>query len=100
MLTETEEPRTGNEEEHEEGGPVKSFLEHLEDLRWMLIKSLSALGVAFLVCLLAGNYFVAILKRPLDKTPIKYPPQVPVGRFMVGTNRLGRFSLYHEYEKA
>ena len=25
-------------EEEEEGGPVKSFLEHLEDLRWVLIK--------------------------------------------------------------
>ena len=32
--------------EEEEGGPVKSFLEHLEDLRWVLIKSCAAAGVA------------------------------------------------------
>ena len=34
-----------------EGGAVKSFLEHLEDLRWMLIKSAAALFVAMFVCL-------------------------------------------------
>ena len=48
-----------------EGGPVKTFLEHLEDLRWVLIKSLVALGVAVLLCLLAGNYVVQIIKWPL-----------------------------------
>ena len=32
--------------EDEEGGPVKSFLEHLEDLRWVLIKSVVSLSVA------------------------------------------------------
>jgi len=42
------------EEEEEEGGPVKSFLEHLEDLRWVLIKSGAAAGVAMLDCLLAS----------------------------------------------
>ena len=51
----------------EEGGPVKSFLEHLEDLRWVLIKSVAALGVAVLLCLIAGNYVVLILKHPLDQ---------------------------------
>jgi hypothetical protein len=50
MATETDEPRTEFEQE-DEGGPVKSFLEHLEDLRWVLIKSLAALSVAFVVCL-------------------------------------------------
>ena len=51
--------------EEDEGGPVKSFLEHLEDLRWVLIKSLVALGLGVLICLIGGNYVVAILKRPL-----------------------------------
>ena len=45
--------------EEEEGGPVKSFLEHLEDLRWVLIKSGVAAGVAMLGCLLGRQ-----LRRP------------------------------------
>ena len=43
-------------QEEEEGGPVKSFLEHLEDLRWVLIKSLATIGVAMVVCFFGGNY--------------------------------------------
>ena len=48
-----DEPEAERLDEHveEEGGPVKSFLEHLEDLRWVLIKSLAALSVAMLICL-------------------------------------------------
>jgi hypothetical protein len=38
-----------------EGGAVKSFLEHLEDLRWMLIKSSAALFVACWSAFLAPN---------------------------------------------
>jgi len=29
---------------------IKSFLEHLEDLRWVLIKSLATIGVAMIIC--------------------------------------------------
>lgn len=66
MADETEELRTEVGEQEEEGGPVKTFLEHLEDLRWVLIKSCSVLGVAVVVCLFACPYVVTILKRPLD----------------------------------
>src|SRR5882724_7836334 len=67
MATETEEPRTDFdlEEQEEEGGPVKSFLEHLEDLRWVLIKIAAAVGLAMLLCLIAGDKAVAIIMRPL-----------------------------------
>ena len=54
-----------DEQPEEEGGPVKSFLEHLEDLRWVLIKSGVAAGVAMLACLLAGNYVIRVLEWPL-----------------------------------
>src|SRR5512144_2084479 len=47
------------------GGEVKSFLEHLEDLRWTLIKSLTALVLAMIVCLVAGDRVASILERPL-----------------------------------
>src|SRR5512142_686811 len=93
MVTEAEEPRTQLEEEEEEGGPVKPFLDHLEDLRWVLIKSLSAVGVAVLVCLLAGNVVVQILLRPLEHTYVKYPKNVQVASFWLGTNQLGHFQL-------
>ncbi len=67
MADETDEPRTETEPEEEEGGPVKTFLEHLEDLRWVLIKSLTALGMGVLVCLLAGNVVVQVLMHPLKE---------------------------------
>jgi len=69
MADELEEPRREPEEpeEHEEGGgPVKSFLEHLEDLRWTLIKSIVAILVSMLICMVAGKYLVAVLVWPLD----------------------------------
>ena len=48
-----------------EGGPVKTFLEHLEDFRWVLIKSIVALFLGMLICLFAANHVVSIIKWPL-----------------------------------
>jgi sec-independent protein translocase protein TatC len=81
-----------------EGGPVKTFLEHLEDLRWVLIKSLTALGVAVLLCLLAGNYVVQIIKWPLTRAKISYPGTNQVVAVSFGTNRLGAFQLTAEQQ--
>ena len=77
----------------DEGGPVKSFLEHLEDLRWMLIKSAVALGIAMLICLIAGDKVVGIIKRPLDHAKTRYPGTNQVVTLLFGTNRLGVFEL-------
>ena len=60
MAHEPEEVRTDYEED---GGPVKSFLEHLEDLRWTLIKSAAAVAVGMVLCLISGDTIVRILKR-------------------------------------
>src|SRR5262245_34509161 len=49
----------------EGGGPIKTFLEHLEDLRWVLIKSAAAIAVAMVTCLAAGPLIVDILAWPL-----------------------------------
>src|SRR5512132_1802803 len=54
-------------QEEDGGGEVKSFLEHLEDLRWTLIKSLTALILAMIVCLIAGNRLAWVLQRPITK---------------------------------
>ena len=83
-----------------EGGPVKTFLEHLEDLRWVLIKSLVAMGVAVLLCLLAGNYVVRIIKWPLTRATISYPGTNQIVAVSFGTNRLGAFQLTAEQQKA
>lgn len=87
-------------DEDQEGGPVKTFLEHLEDLRWVLIKSLVALGLAMLLCLIAGNYVVEILKRPLDKAEITFPGTNKVVTVRFGTNRIGVFQLTAEQAQA
>ena len=83
-----------------EGGPVKSFLDHLEDLRWVLIKSVVTLGVAMLLCLIAGNYVVNILKWPLERAKINYPGTNQVVTVTYGTNKLGTFTLSEPQQQA
>lgn len=87
-------------EEEEEGGPVKSFLEHLEDLRWVLIKSVAALGVGMLICLIAGNLVVDILKRPLSKARVSYPGTNQVVTLLFGTNQVGVYPLTAQQQAA
>ena len=52
------------------GGPVKTFLEHLEDFRWLVIKSGAALLVCLIVCLYAVPQIVAVLKWPLSRASL------------------------------
>lgn len=51
--------------EEDEGGPIKPFLEHLEDLRWVLIKCVSALVIGMVICMVAASHLVELLKNPL-----------------------------------
>jgi sec-independent protein translocase protein TatC len=74
----------------EEGGPVKSFLEHLEDLRWTLIKSLAAVIVAMLVCMIGGRYIVDFLLRPLNQTWFSRAAVERTVPVHMGTNFIGR----------
>ena len=93
MEHKSEEAESPEELTEEGGGPVKSFLEHLEDLRWMLIKSGLAILISMVVCLIAGNRLVAILAWPLNHAPafgsfgLSASTQIPV---FLGTNVLGR----------
>src|SRR5271168_4354330 len=87
-------------DETPEGGPVKTFLEHLEDFRWVLIKSLVALAVAMLLCLIAGNYVVQVIKWPLTRAKIHYPGTNQIVTISFGTNRLGNFQLTTEQQKS
>lgn len=58
------------EAEGDYGGPVKPFLEHLEDLRWMLIKVVVAVLMGMIVSLVAGKHLVRFLTWPLDHAEI------------------------------
>jgi sec-independent protein translocase protein TatC len=82
-----------DEQPEEEGGPVKSFLEHLEDLRWVLIKSGVAAGVAMLACLLAGNYVIRVLEWPLRKAPVRHAAGTQRVRVVLGTNQLSVLNI-------
>src|SRR4029077_20444453 len=89
-----------DEQLDEEGGPVKSFLVHLEDLRWVLIKSLVALGLGMLICLLAGDNVVWILKQPLARAKLSYPGTNQVVTVFFGSNQLQVFPLTPEQQAA
>lgn len=76
-----------------EGGPVKSFLEHLEDLRWTLIKVSATLAVAMIICLIGGNYLVQFLTYPLRHITLlraSDPAETVVVHW--GTNVVAQFS--------
>ena len=59
------------------GGAVKSFLEHLEDLRWMLIKSAAATLAGMLVCLCAVPTVVKVLNWPLKRAQQRHVAFLP-----------------------
>jgi len=87
-------------EDSPEGGPVKTFLEHLEDFRWVLIKSLVALFVAMLLCLFAANDVVQIIKWPLKHAPIGFSGTNQIAVVSFGTNHLGNFPLTPEQQQS
>ena len=82
--------------ENDGGGPVKSFLEHLEDFRWLLIKCVITLGLAMLVCLIGANHVITIIKYPLSQAPARYPWTNQVASINFGTNHLGEYPLTTE----
>src|SRR4051812_31933864 len=88
MATEREDPHFSDEEE---GGPTKSFLDHLEDLRWTLMKCAAVVGVGFLICILATPVLVKIVKWPLDRSEVNRIATAPAISLRLGTNRLGTF---------
>lgn len=57
------EPRPENE--YFQGGLVKPFLDHLEDLRWTLIKCLVAVAVSMGLCLVFVKQIIRLVELPL-----------------------------------
>jgi sec-independent protein translocase protein TatC len=82
-----------DEWESEEGGPVKSFLEHLEDFRWLIIKSGGALMVSLIVCLYAVPQIVWVLKWPLSRAALVQVHGEHKALVCLGTNTLTTLEL-------
>jgi sec-independent protein translocase protein TatC len=59
--------------EEENHGPVKSFLDHLEDLRWVLLKASIVLAIAWSACFYWSPALLRILKLPLQWSGIDDP---------------------------
>ncbi|MGB0579552.1 MAG: twin-arginine translocase subunit TatC [Limisphaerales bacterium] len=53
--------------ESEDFGPVKPFLDHLEDLRWLLIRCFIALVISMLLCLTAADQIIGAVMEPLEQ---------------------------------
>lgn len=92
MADSPKEPRLDDEVE-DAGGPVKSFLEHLEDFRWLVIKVAAALFVSFLVCCYAVPEIVAVLKWPLKQASLYRVSNEQRVLVCFGTNTLTTLTL-------
>ena len=76
-----------NPHDHDEGGgPIKTFLEHLEDLRWTLIKCAVAIFLGFLVCLGGAQQIITFLKWPLEQAEKIRQTKEPMVVVSLGTN--------------
>ncbi len=93
--SEPEDPYSHTQLEEEYGGPTKSFLEHLEDLRWLLMKCGAVTLVTFITCLAASPLIVKVLVWPLEHTGVvfKTPKVSQHVTLLLGTNRLGSFEV-------
>ncbi len=81
------------EDQEVEGGAVKSFLEHLEDLRWVLIKSSAALVSCMMLCLFGTKQLGEFLKWPLERAAQRHVALVPEDTNQVVTIQLGSVVL-------
>ena len=96
------------EDEEVQGGAVKSFLEHLEDLRWTIVKCAAVTLVTMGICLFGIHYLIAFLKWPIDRADLgkMIPNQVVtvcmgsnvLTTFETSTNRIGSIDLGTNHE--
>lgn len=83
-------PESGDEDG---GGPVKTFLEHLEDLRWTLIKCAVAIFLGFAICLSGSNFVIDFLTWPLKQAEGIRTSAEPRVIYLLGTNVIARLPV-------
>lgn len=94
MAAEPLPPPDVDPEEEDGGGPVKPFLEHLEDLRWTIIKVLSAVVISMIVCLVAGNRLVHLLTWPLIQAQQLTTSTNRTAAIRLGESVIGKIPLH------
>jgi sec-independent protein translocase protein TatC len=81
--------------EVEDTGPKKSFWGHLGDLRTALIRSVTAIGIALVVCLFLSPWIVGVLEYPIRRLHMFEAPR-PTVTLVIGDTRLGPFPVTRE----
>ena len=76
----------GGGDDEEGGGPIKGFLEHLEDLRWVLIKCIAAVLIAMVTCLVAAPLLIKFLTWPLRNPLVEPDDKRQFVQIQFGTN--------------
>lgn len=74
------------------GGPRKTFLEHLEDLRLALLKCVVVIFVALVVCLFTVDKIASVLEYPIRRMHLLDKPQ-PTVTFQLGSVRFGPYEV-------
>ena len=81
--------------EAEDTGPKKSFWGHLNDLRVALIRSVTAIGIAVVVCLFLSPWIVRVLVYPMQRMHMFERPRSTV-TLQIGDARIGPFEVEKE----
>ena len=81
--------------EEEDQGARKSFWDHVQDLRTAIVRSVIAIGVAIMICLLITPQIVSVLERPLKHMRMFEHPK-PSVTLEIGRNRFGPFEVSRE----
>ena len=81
--------------ELEDTGHRKSFWGHLADLRTALIRSLIAIGISLIVCLLCVQRIVRVLENPLRHIHM-FEKAKPTVTLQIGDSKLGPFEVTRE----
>jgi sec-independent protein translocase protein TatC len=76
--------------EVEDAGPKKSFWGHLGDLRTALIRSVIAIGISLVVCLLGSAWIVRVLMEPMRRMHMFERPR-PTVTLQIGDTKLGPY---------
>jgi len=79
----------------EDLGTRKSFWDHVHDLRNAIVRSVIAIGIAIMICLLITPQIVALLERPLKHMHMFEHPK-PTVTLEIGKTRLGPFEVSKE----
>ncbi len=76
------------EERPREGQREMPFLDHLEELRWRLVKALAALLVGILICGIFTDRLLDVILRPgrMANPPVQFINTHPMGMFLVRMN--------------